>query len=335
MIKKAYVKLTIFYSLFFLTLFWLFSLALFTWMQHSFGESYYEEIQQTQQYGDHNSKDTNELNDIATIAGDITLKRFENNLISINLVLLFLVPLISLYLTKRTLKPVKLSYEQQQQFISDVSHELRTPLAIMSGETSVALKNNKTIDEYKMVLQSIDQEIIRITKLIENLLLLSRLEKKGSFFKPENIDLVDLIANVVVTLKSESIAKNIKINFIPPEDNVPIRGNPFMLNQLFLNILDNAIKYNNLNGNVDINIIYQGNFVLVKIVDTGIGIEEENLKKIFDRFWRADNSRSIVKGYGLGLSICQNIVKIHDGKVEVKSKKGQGTSITIYLPIDS
>jgi signal transduction histidine kinase len=304
-------------------------------MQHSFGESYYEEIQQTQQYGEHTNNDTNELNDIATIAGDIILKRFKNDLININLLLLFIVPLLSFYLTRKTLKPMQLSYEQQKQFISDVSHELRTPLAIMSGETSFALKTDKSIGEYKMVLQSIDQEINRLTELIENLLLLSRLEKRDFAFKSDPVDLVDLLVDVIMALKSESIKKNIIVNLTPPENKIIVRGNYFLLRQLFFNILDNAIKYNNFNGQVELDFIYQGDLVLISIADNGIGIKEKELKKVFDRFWRDDRSRSMTKGYGLGLSICKNILKIQNGKIEIKSKENKGTIVKIYLSIYS
>lgn len=330
MFKKTQIKLTLFYSLFFLTLFWIFSFGLYAWMNGSFGEGYISQVQQRQ--GVDNDSITSKNAHVVTIAGDVALDQLLRILLTLNGILVLIVPIASWFLAKRTLAPVQKMHEVQKQFVTNASHELRTPLSIISGEIEVALKKKRDVQEYLSTLVSTKEEVDRLSVLTENLLFLARedsLQKSISF---KLIDVTDILSSVVQSLKPKSNKKHIAITLDTNTLSSPtVKGNEQLLLQLFYNLLENAIKYTPSKGKVIISLTEIKDKIYITIRDSGIGIAKEDQEKIFNRFYRVDSSRSETKGYGLGLSIVQTIIKKHNGHLQLSSELGKGSVFTVIL----
>lgn len=166
MFTQTQLKLTFFYSLLFLCLFWAFSFGLYFWMERSFGESYISQVKQRQvQQGQFEGEFDERKTTIVTIAGDVALDQLQSILLAINGISLFVIPTISWYLAKRSLAPIQIAHERQKQFVSDASHELRTPLSIMSGEIELALKKIRKVQDYQAILKSNKEELGRLLPL--------------------------------------------------------------------------------------------------------------------------------------------------------------------------
>lgn len=331
MFKKAEIKLTIYYSVLFVFLFWVFSSGLYIWMNNSFGEGYISKVEhrQGQEDTDVISKDSK----VVTIAGDVAMDQLLNTLIILNVGLLFIIPLISSFLAKKTLLPVRVAHEKQKQFVSDASHEMRTPLAIISGEIDVTLTKKRTAEDYRKTLVSTREEIKRLSNLVENLLFLAKDDQQGIRLSFQTIDVTDLINKVKQSLQSKSSKKKITISLHVAEsmDSPMVTGHEILLRQLFYNLIDNAITYTPTNGKITISLSELKNTIVIAIADTGVGIAKEELDKITSRFYRTDASRSETKGYGLGLAIVKSIVKRHHGKLLINSEKDKGSTFTVIL----
>jgi len=327
MFRKANIKLTLIYSILFLVSFWAFSIGLYVWMEHSFEDSYISEIEEQGE----SELDEQDM-DIANIAVDVALNRLENTLIIFNGAMIIIVPVIAWLMTRRTLAPVQHIHEQQKQFVSDVAHELRTPLSIMSGELEVALRKERTQADYQQVLNSSKQETDRLIELSENLLFLARADQGRQAIEFGKVDITDLIGSVIAGLQAQSTKQEIAIHFQPEEEPTFARGQAGMLSRLFLNLIQNAIQYTPSHGEIWISLSTGKQYVEVEVRDTGVGIPPEDQQKIFDRFYRVDQSRSQTKGYGLGLAICKSIVELHHGSITVRSALGKGSTFTVILP---
>jgi len=327
MFRKANIKLTLIYSILFLVSFWAFSIGLYVWMEHSFEDSYISEIEEQGE----SELDEQDM-DIANIAVDVALNRLENTLIIFNGAMIIIVPVIAWLMTRRTLAPVQHIHEQQKQFVSDVAHELRTPLSIMSGELEVALRKERTPADYQQVLNSSKQETDRLIELSENLLFLARADQGRQAIEFGKVDITDLIGSVIAGLQAQSTKQEIAVHFQPEEEPTFVRGQPGMLTRLFLNLIQNAIQYTPSHGEIWISLSTGKQYVEVEVRDTGVGIPPEDQQKIFDRFYRVDQSRSQTKGYGLGLAICKSIVELHHGSITVRSALGKGSTFTVILP---
>jgi len=335
MFKQTQLKLTIFYSLLFLFLFWVFSLGIYLWMERSFGESYISQVRQRQvQQGQNEGEFDDRKAVIVTIAGDVALDRLLNILITVNSISLFVIPTISWYLAKKSLASIQIAHEKQKQFVSDASHELRTPISIMTGEIDVTLKKARSVVDYQHILKSNKEELTRLTSLVENLLFLAQEDQNNPTALSDSVDLTDLLSTLIVQLKPIYIKKHLTVHFQPAEENVVIKGNTQLLRQLFFNLLDNAIQYTN-KGGIWVTLTHEGKYAKVGIKDTGIGISQEHQSRLFDRFYRVDTARSKTKGYGLGLSICQAIVKRHNGTITVTSSPHKGSTFIVLLPLGS
>jgi signal transduction histidine kinase len=298
-------------------------------MDKSFGESYINQVQEGTSEGLLDQKGTT----IVTIAGDVAMERLRNILIILNGGLVIIIPCIAWFMTRRALAPVQRIHDQQRQFVSDVTHELRTPLSIMSGELEVALKKERTNYDYQQVLISSKQETDRLIELTENLLFLARRDQSKQAIAFERVDITDLIGSVIASLQIESSNKQIALHFQSSSEPVFAYSEPTMLRRLFFNIIHNAIIYTPSGGNVWISLSSNNQYSQVEVKDSGMGISPEDQEKIFNRFYRADSSRSQTKGYGLGLAICKSIVELHHGKITVRSTLGEGSTFTINLPI--
>ncbi len=225
------------------------------------------------------------------------------------------------------------SFEQIKQFSTDASHELRTPLTIMRGEVELALRSPKEGEEYRRVLASNLEEILRLSSIIENLLTLSRGDADPHHLKLEEIHLNEILSELYQDGEFLGSKKEVSIE-LGCNDHVSIMGDQLRLRQLFLNLLDNAIKYTPEHGRVWLSLERQNGSAKVTVRDNGIGISKDDQSKIFDRFYRVDKARSReLGGNGLGLSIAKWIAELHRGHIEVESEVGKGSTFTVYLPI--
>lgn len=223
------------------------------------------------------------------------------------------------------------AFTSQRQFVEDLSHELKTPLTVMKGEFEVALKKMRSSEEYESILKSGLEEINKITSLVENLLMIARLESNQIAPEITAVELAGLVSNIVSDMKVLADQKQIQLAFSGPSSQ-PIKGDTNQLKRLFVNLIDNAIKYTPPGGRISIYMDRDNGNVSIRIVDTGKGIPKEELDHIFDRFYRVDKSRSSI-GFGLGLSIVKSIAEMHKGTVTVSSQPGQGTTFNIRLPL--
>lgn len=227
------------------------------------------------------------------------------------------------------------SFHQVKRFTADASHELKTPLTILRGEVEVGLKKKRGLKEYQSILASNLEEINRMSRIVEDLLTLSRADMGELIMEREEIELSALAREVWEDLQLLAKKKRIQLKFM---DNgfTRVEGDPLFLRQLILNITENGLKYTRAGGEVAVRVKgdrHQG-VVRLLVTDTGVGIPQKDLKRIFDRFYRVDGARSReTGGTGLGLSICQWIAQAHEGRIAVESKVGKGSTFTVTLPM--
>jgi heavy metal sensor kinase len=226
------------------------------------------------------------------------------------------------------------SFSQVKQFSADASHELRTPLTILKGETEWALRSARGEKEYRATLTSNLEEIDHMSKIIEDLLILSRADIGEEYVVLEPIKIAPILQEVYDTGKILADMKSKKLSLALGDlDGVTIMGDKHRLRQLFLNLIDNGIKYTRKNGSVDLSAQMTAKNLKITVSDDGIGISGRDQKRIFDRFYRVDKNRSRKEGgTGLGLSICKVIAEAHHGKISVKSRPGKGSTFIIDLP---
>jgi len=218
----------------------------------------------------------------------------------------------------------------QKQFIQDVSHELRTPLTIMRGELEVALKRPRSPEEYSIILQSNLDEVMKIAKLLEELLALARLDNSTTGLTREPTNITTLMRDILDDMGILARQKGIGIEFTCQDEiTLPLDRDKIM--RAFINLLDNAIKYTHDNGKIAVDIRRDDSGAIITVSDTGIGIPGPDLPRIFDRFYQVDTSRSS-EGFGLGLSIAKAIIDAHGGSICVASDQGRGTTFLISLP---
>ena len=221
-----------------------------------------------------------------------------------------------------------------RQFAADVTHELRTPLTILRGETELALRSGRDQEQLQQVLASNLEEISRMSYLIEDLLLLSKGDLGEIPLKMENFSLNELISELHHQSQLLATAKNIKVELHISDQPIMIQADSFRLRQVFLNLLTNAIKYTPDDGDVSIEVTSDEHHVIITVVDNGIGMEQQHLEQIFNRFYRINKTGNRNDGgSGLGLAIVKWIVDAHQGTVEVTSTPGHGSSFSVTLPL--
>lgn len=253
----------------------------------------------------------------------------------LNLIILILAAFASYFLAKKTLQPIEEMAEIQSRFTGDASHELRTPLTAMETEIEVALRDKKmTLAEAKDLLQSNLEEIEKLKSLSNSLLKLAQYQNIDNEAIASVSDLSEIIEDAKYKFGKIADQRNIKI--ISTVDEVALAGDRQSLAELFTIILDNAIKYSHDKSKIEITSLVQNKTVTVSVKDYGLGIKASDLPYIFNRFYRADLSRSKhnIPGYGLGLSIAKKIVDLHKGKIEVESRPGKGSEFKVKLNLD-
>ena len=232
----------------------------------------------------------------------------------------------------QTLERLESLFTSQQRFLADVSHELRTPLTVIKGNVDL-MRRMKEIDEES--LNSIDQEAGRLTRLVGGLLMLAQAESGKLTLNLKPVELDTLLTEVFQQMRVLAGSKlNVHLNEI---DQAMVNGDRDRLKQVLLNLTANAIQYTPPGGDVFVSLAIVKDQARIIVRDTGPGIPAEDLPHIFERFYRAEKSRtrSKVSGFGLGLAIAHWIVEHHGGRIEVDSKEGRGTTFAIWLPLYS
>jgi heavy metal sensor kinase len=234
-----------------------------------------------------------------------------------------------------TLERLENSVGQMKQFTASISHELRTPLTALRGEAEIALLQARSVDEYKRVLASQLEEFDKLSYMINQLLVLANAEAGEIQWTDQRVDLSDLVVSLVEQLEPVGAVKKITLETIAPS-HVYVRGDASWIERVILNLLDNAIKFTPDGGEVRMSVAAEGQEASLRVQDTGIGIPPEALPRIFERFYRAEPSRSKqIEGVGLGLALARWIVEKHRGRITVESQPGKGTCFTVYLPLYS
>jgi signal transduction histidine kinase len=231
----------------------------------------------------------------------------------------------------QTLVRLERLFTAQRRFLADVSHELRTPLTVIKGNVGL-MRMMKELDEESLT--SIESEVDRLTRLVGDLLMMAQAETGRLPLMFEPVELDELVFEVFDQMKVLSGGRHlIKIDDIRP---VMVTGDRDRLKQVLLNLGSNAIKFTNEGGKISLNLSVSGNWVEVDVIDHGPGIPKDELRYIFERFYRGDKSRTRSRtdvGFGLGLPIAYWIVRNHGGRIDVESTEGVGTTFSVWLPI--
>lgn len=221
--------------------------------------------------------------------------------------------------------------KMRQEFISNVSHEIQSPLTSIRGFTQALRNDNISLENKLHYLDIIEAESTRLSKLSDNLLKLASLEADTIKFEPRVYRLDKQVRSIILSCEPQWSDKDINMNVSMEE--IEIKADEDMMKQVFINLIHNSIKFTAEGGNISIDLHRQNGTIEFIISDTGIGIAEEDISHVFERFFKADKSRnSSIKGSGLGLSIVKKIVDMHHGTINVQSKLGEGTAFTVSLP---
>jgi two-component system heavy metal sensor histidine kinase CusS len=224
------------------------------------------------------------------------------------------------------------SFERLSRFSADIAHELRTPVSNLRGETEVALKRARTPDEYRETLVSSLEEYERLTRLIDSLLFLARAEHPETRIARERLNVARELATVVEFHEATATERGVGLRVDAPL-TLEVEADRTLFQRAVGNLVTNALAYTPGGGTVTVRGVADGSYCQIHVVDTGQGVAAEDLPYVFDRFYRADKSRSTTAGnLGLGLAIVRSIAQLHGGRVELTSQLGHGTQATLILP---
>lgn len=219
----------------------------------------------------------------------------------------------------------------KNDFISSVSHELRTPLTAIKGWAET-MQSCGTVDKetFDKGMDIIVKESSRLTSIVEELLDFSRLQSGRMVIKKEKLDILAELDEALYMMKERAISEGKHLLYDKPESMPAVFGDKNKLRQVFINIIDNALKYTQSEGVIGIQVLDFGNFVHVVVTDTGCGIAPDDLQRVKDKFYKANQS---VRGSGIGLAIADEIIALHDGELTIESSIGVGTTVTIAIPV--
>ena len=314
--RKALLRLTLAYSLIQLGLFALAALAIYVFVSLTFD---FDVV-------------TTDGGAVGPDPAEHALSRLRLAMVLVFLALVVVVPLVSYLMARVALAPLRRSYEKQQQFVDATSHEFRTPLGVIMGELSLALMRPRNADEYQAAIRESLSAAEGLASLTNQLLLLSRDDRSELEAERDAISVDELIEAAVrsgeAAADSEDRAPAVVVT---PTPGVTVRAYRDLLVHALRNVVDNARKYTDPTGRVEIAATSRGGSVTIVVSDTGRGMTAEEAGSAFDRFWRAPSARS-VPGHGIGLSLVRQIVEAHGGRVHLAATPGAGTQVTITLP---
>lgn len=221
------------------------------------------------------------------------------------------------------------SFESEKQFTNDVSHELRTPMAVIMAQCDYALSEEMTLEEYKESIELIRRQGSKMSKMITQMLDFSRIERRSEKYPTEKTDFSEIVSSIcddLSLIKMKNIVTECEV-----EPGIYVNGNYMLLTRLVTNLVSNAYRYGVENGRTVVSLHRDGDFAVLSVKDNGIGIENDDLEKIFHRFYQADPSHSD-GGTGLGLSMVKEIAAFHHGTVTVNSEPGHGSEFVVRIP---
>lgn len=261
-------------------------------------------------------------------------------LVTLGLLFLGIALLLSYFMSKRAMVPIRNSFQRQREFVADASHELRTPLSILHSSLDVLeMEEKETISDFsRNVLSNMKGEVKRMTKLVSDLLTLARSDSGSPDLHYEHFDLVPSVEQLISSTQPLAHSRDINLQLHTPA-RLMAYGDQERIKQLIYILLDNAMKYTPKGGEVTLTIsteLYEKRPSLcIAVQDTGVGILPEEQSRVFDRFYRADKNRSRqLGGTGLGLSIAKWIAEVHHGTIRLSSTPGTGSVFTVIIPID-
>jgi signal transduction histidine kinase len=263
--------------------------------------------------------------------GEVNIR---GNLFVFNLIIFAVGGGVSYFFARRTIRPIEDALEAQTRFTADASHELRTPLAVMQTEIEVGLRDKRlTLTEAKKILLSNLEEVTRVRRLVDGLLRLAR--NGGGLESAKRLDLAMVAESALQNVQKQASAKNMQVQL--ELSSTMVRGDKENLVELATILLDNAVKYSAKGANIWLKTYIDGKNAVLMVADEGEGIKASQLEHIFERFYRADTSRSKqkVEGFGIGLSIAKQIAEAHSGTVEAHSKLGEGSTFLVKLASSS
>lgn len=305
--RRALIRLTLTYTIVQLVLFGAFALGVYAYVTGTFDF------------------------DAAIEDGESSLdveQAFENlrtGLIAGYALLVLFLPVSSYVMARSALAPVRRSYELQQRFVDGASHELRSPLSVIQGELELALSRSRTPAQYRTAMTAALESAEGLRKLTNDLLLLTRedVNELEATFEPLSLNgLAQKIA------REHGAAARIVVT---ESRTVIVKGSTELLTRALTNLVDNAAKFTDESGSIDIFISGTGRMALIHVADDGIGMTNAESAHAFDRFWRAQDART-TPGFGLGLPLVRQIIAAHKGKVSITSVPGSGTTVTVTLP---
>ncbi|MCB0517759.1 MAG: HAMP domain-containing protein [Lewinellaceae bacterium] len=237
----------------------------------------------------------------------------------------------------KMLRRLETAFEMQKNFVSNASHELRTPLAVMRSQLQVALEKDRTTEEYHQVLSSLLEDTNSFTELTNGLLTLAQSGIDGQKLHFNSIRLDEVLFSSQEELAKQKPHYHFQFDYdnLPEdEESLTIQGNEQLLNTAFTNFMDNACKFSE-EKTVYISLASKGKHIEISFRDKGAGIPPDELRKIFSPFYRAANAQHLVKGHGIGLSLCKRIIELHSGTISVNSKLKKGSTFKVVIPINT
>ena len=235
-------------------------------------------------------------------------------------------------LARRSLDPVDRAMNEMRRFTADAAHELRTPLAVVRGHADVARQRKRTEGEYDEVLSAISREAARLGDIVERMLLLARADAGDWPTAKESLFLDDVVLDVGNAGRALGAARGVRIE-VGDLDEAPVKGDPALLRQMLMAIVDNAVKFSPDAGTVRLALRRDGAVCRISVDDEGPGIPEDALPHVFERFFRADAARTRQQGAGLGLSIASWIAQLHGAELSVERRPEGGTRAMVTIPL--
>jgi signal transduction histidine kinase len=234
-------------------------------------------------------------------------------------------------LARKAVRPVEKSVEQMRRFMADAAHELRTPIAVLRGRTEVALQRERDVTAYIATLQTVGLEAERMGGIVEDLLTLARADAGERPLRQETLFLDDIALDASGAMSALAAERGVTFG-VERFEEAPVVGDPVLLRQLILIVLDNALKFTPAGGSVRLRVGREDSRATIAVEDTGIGIADDEIPRIFDRFYRGASAREQAGGVGLGLSIALWIADAHGATIDVTSPHDRGTTVTLVFP---